>query len=631
MKYHRGYIRANGKKAIDKFKDVPDEGLRTLEQAKVYDSYAGVIAPGVVLIDFDIKEHSEIAYEIVQTLGLKCRIYQSDKGYHFLFRDNDRFDGSKSRLKLACGLEADIKLGTRNSYESLKVNGRERPMVQDCDDPDLAPVFFVPVDSETKLLGLQEGEGRNDILYRYILTLQSHGFTIDECVRTINVINRFILDEPLPQSEINTICRKEAFKPAIEIVPKFTDENGRFLHNVFGDYLVKKLNIVKIDGVLHIYKDGIYVRGGDYIETEMIDVFPGITDTRRKEVYKYLSLIIRENLEQADPRYIAFNNGVYDLLTDELLPFDPSIVLLNKIPHDYDPNVNDETVTKVLNNIACGNPKLVDLLCEMVGYSMYRSPEMGWSFFCLGNRRNGKSTFLDTLGYMLGRENTSALDFKDVGKDFKSQELFGMLANIGDDIDDDYIQDLSVFKKIATGNWITVNPKYERPFKFRPYATLIFSANVMPRLNDRTNAAARRIIPIPFKATFDKNSPDYDPFIKHKLQTPSAMSTLINLGIQGLKRMLETYDFTKCEEVEAELRLIEETNNPLIAFVKETKLEAEMVNDVYSKYVWWASNNGVKALSKQSFTKQIEDQFSMLVTTTNIDDRVIEIFTKGGM
>lgn len=629
MRYYRGYVKAKGKKAVEKFKDVPDEKLRTLEQAKVCESYAGVLAPGVVLIDFDIKEHSEIAYEIVQALDLQCRIIKSDKGYHFLFADNGRFDGSKSRLRLACGLEADIKLGTRNSYESLKVYGKERQMVQDSDDPDLAPPFFIPIETDIKLLEMEDGDGRNDVLFRYILTLQSHGFTKTEIRRTINVINRFVFTEPLPQSEINTILRDEAFKPETEIVPSFTDEKGRVLHNLLGDYLVKTLNIVKVDGSLHIFKDGIYVRGEKRIEREMVKLVPGISSNKRKETYKYMDLIIEDELVQSDARYIAFKNGVYDVINDELLPFSSEIILKNKIPHDYNPNVRDETLIKVMNNITCGNPKLFDLLCEMVGYTMWRKPEMGWSFFCLGNRANGKSTFLDTLVYMLGNENVSALDFRDLGADFKSHKLFGMLANIGDDIADDYINDVSVFKKVATGNLITANPKYEEPFEFRPYATLIFSANVMPRLNDRTNAAARRIIPIPFKATFNKNSPDYDPFIKYKLQTPEAMATLINLGLNALKRIIETHEYTRCEEVDAELRIIEETNNPLIVFLKETKIEDEMVNDIYAKYVWWSSNAGVKSMSKQSFVKQVEEQSDLVMKATQIDDRVIEIFTKG--
>lgn len=625
MKYHRGYVKCDGKKAVEKFKNIPDSDLRTLEQAEKCDSYAGILAPGVVLLDFDIKEQSDIAYIISQRMGISCRIYQSDKGYHFLMRANDKLIKCQTRVKLACGIICDIKVGTSASYECLKVNGRVREMIQDCDDPDVAPAYLSPVESDVDFLNLGDGDGRNSTLYAYILTLSKAGLSKAEIKDTINIINKFVLKEPLPQNEIDTILRDDAF---VIQKPSFMDDKGRFLHSVFAEWLVNNLNIVKVSGALHIYQDGIYVRGDKVIEREMIKHIPNLTQAKRKETYLYIDLLIAEDHEIADARYIAFNNGIYDAVTEQLLPFTPEIVLVNKIPHDYNPEANDATMLKVMNNLTCGESKLFDLLCEMVGYLFWRKNEMGWTFFCLGNRANGKSTFLDTLNYLLGSNNTSALDLRELGKDFKSQELFGKLANIGDDIADDYISDTSVFKKVATGNIITANPKYEQPFKFRPYAKLIFSCNTFPRLNDRTNAAARRIVPIPFNATFDKNSEDYDPFVKYKLQTEEAMSTLINLGLSGLKRVLTNNDFTRCEAVNSEIRAIEENNNPLITFANTHRIEDQDADKLYSEYVWWASNNGVQSMSKPTFVKQIEYQCGVKSKTSVVDGTNITIFVK---
>lgn len=625
MRYHRGFIRTTGKRAIDKFKGVPDNELRTFEEVQRLDSYAGILADGIVLLDFDIKEHSEIAYKIIKELDVKCRIYKSDKGYHFLMKSSPRFEKSMTRVSLACGIVCDIKLGSRNSYQSLKVDGREREMLQDCDETDVVPGFLSPINTEIDFVNMKAGEGRNSQLYSYLLTLQQHRFSRDESKMIVNIINQYVFDEPLPQHEIDTICRDEAFVPDM---PSFIDEKGKFLHNIFGQYLIDTINIIKIDGVLHVYEDGIYVRGANRIEREMIQHIPNLTASRRLETYKYLDISIWENHEIANARYIAFRNGIYDVVTDKLLPFDPEIVLINKIPHDYDPNANDETMLKVMGNISCGNQDLFDLMCEMIGYTFWRKNELGWSFFLLGNRANGKSTFLSTLYHLLGDKNTSALDFQDIGKDFKSQELFGMLANIGDDISDDYISDTAVFKKVATGDVITVNPKYESPFKFRPYAKLIFSANNMPRLNDPTNAAARRIVPIPFKATFDKNSKDYDPFIKYKLQTEEAMSTLINLGIAGLKRVLRNNDFTHCEDVNNEIMNIEERNNPVISFLKDAKIENQLVDRVYSEYSWWAGSSGINAMSKPSFIKQVENYRNLKPRLSIVAGKEVTTFAK---
>ena len=629
MSFYRGYVCTSGKRSIDKFKDVPDEMLRSLDEVKNCESYGGVLAPGIVLLDFDRPEDSDIAYDIITSLGLKCRIVHSNsRGYHFLFRTTTRFKKSSTNVRLACGITCDVKFGT--AYEILKLHGKEYQVLQDPDEIDEVPIYLSPLDSEIKLINLREGDGRNDVLFKYILTLQKAKFTQSEIKDTLRIINERVFEEPISENEFKIICRDDAFKPENEIKPDFFTEKGVFLHSVFAEWLVQQLNIVKIEGALHIYRDGIYIRSSQEIEREMIKHIPNLTDARRKETYKYLSLVVKDDYKIADARYIAFNNGVYDVIEDELLPFSPEIILVNKIPHDYDPTKNDATVIKMMNNVTCKNPKLFDLLCEMVGYVFWRKNELGWSFFCLGNRANGKSTFLDTLNYLLGDENTSALDFKELGKDFKSQELFGKLANIGDDIDDDYISDVSIFKKLATGNVITANPKYEQPFKFRSYAKLIFSANTMPRINDRTNAAARRIVPIPFKARFDRNSPDFDPYIRYKLQTPDAMATLINLGLAGLRRILENNDFTRSEEVEEEIKAIEENNNPLIQFLKLHSVEDQLVSDIYSSYVWWSSNSGIQAMSRQTFVKQVCLNCGLTTKTSMVDGKDITVFIKEG-
>src|SRR5450756_468891 len=106
----------------------------------------------------------------------------------------------------------------------------------------------------------------------------------------------------------------------------------------------------------------------------------------------------------------------------------------------------------------------------------------GAAFFLTGGGKNGKSTYLDMVKYLLGRANYSALSLKSLDDRFKTAELFGKLANIRDDIGKAFIDDNSTFKNLATGNTINVERKNEDPFDFDPYAKLFFSANDMPRI-----------------------------------------------------------------------------------------------------------------------------------------------------
>ena len=68
----------------------------------------------------------------------------------------------------------------------------------------------------------------------------------------------------------------------------------------------------------------------------------------------------------------------------------------------------------------------------------------------------------------MGEDNISALDLKELGDRFTTSMMFGKLANIGDDIGDDFMQgtQVAMFKKIVTGNRIKAERKGQDPFLF---------------------------------------------------------------------------------------------------------------------------------------------------------------------
>ena len=79
-----------------------------------------------------------------------------------------------------------------------------------------------------------------------------------------------------------------------------------------------------------------------------------------------------------------------------------------------------------------------------------------------GEKRNGKSTFLSLIENLLGRDNCTSLDLKELGDRFKTAELFGKLANIGDDIGDEFIPNPAVTPNARDGtrSILTIIPNY---------------------------------------------------------------------------------------------------------------------------------------------------------------------------
>lgn len=623
---YKGYVETKGKASIEKLKNRTT--WKTLDEVKDRPGYGGVLANDTILVDLDDGDQAEILMNIVKALQLNCKVVQTSRGKHFLFK-NHTVDRNRTHVPLAVGLTADIKVGSKLSYEVLKVNGEERFVEWDVEPGekyDELPKWLQPVRAAADFLDMSAGDGRNQALFNYILTLQANDFSVDDCRECIRILNQYVMKDPLDAAELEVILRDEAFQKPVFFL------GSTFLFDKFATYLKNNSHVVKINSQLHIYQDGIYINGYKHIEQTMIDMIPNLKKTQRREVLDYMELIAEE-VTPSDARYIAFKNGIYDLVTDTLLPYSPEYVITNRIPWDYIPDAQSELAERTLNKLACDDPSIVALLQECIGYCFYRRNELGKAFILTGDKSNGKSTFLDVIKYMLGDENISALDLKELGDRFSTSMMFGKLANLGDDIGDDFLSgtQVSTFKKIVTGNRIKAERKGQDPFEFNPYIKMLFSANDIPRMKDKTGAVLRRLVIIPFNATFTVNDPDFDPYIKYKLVEQESIEYLIRVGVEGLRRVIQQNHFTQSERVDREIKEYEEENNPIAGFIEDQGLdmiENQLTADVYKRYQVFCADNSLTPMSNIVFSKQINKRLGLTVKQRKISGQVKKLFIR---
>lgn len=624
---YRGYIKTKGKQPLEPFKNRTD--FSSLADVSKHD-YAGVLAENTILVDVDNFEDSEKIMDIVEDLQLNCRVYETKRGKHFLFLNNDQQDKNVTHQPAALGLNIDIKLGSRSSLEILKNQNIEREIIYDIDQDEsynTVPKWLLPVNTHIDFEAMKNGDGRNQALFNYILTLQANDFSKDEARECIKLINKYVLEEPLEKRELEVILRDESFNK-----PVFFKKN-KFLFDKFANFLKSEYHIKRINGVLHTFDSGIYVPGDRLIESKMIKHIPDLTKAKRKEVLEYLEISTMENNRSEDAAYIAFNNGLLNIYTDELIDYTADHIITNKIPWDYDPTAYYELTDHTLNKMACEDSEIRNLMEEMIGYTFYRRNELGKAFVLTGEKSNGKSTFLDMIKTMLGNQNVSSLDLGELGERFKTAELFGKLANIGDDIEDDFVKSTGVFKKLVTGDALNVERKGKDPFDFSNYSKLLFSANNIPRLGKGRGAAAitRRLIIIPFNAKFSKDDPDFRPYIKYDLRQPESIQYLIKIGIEALKRILADEGFSNSKKVDAELEEYEVENNPMLMFFQDLQ-ESEYLNqpikDVYKTYTEYCYRNGLQEVSNIQFGKEIKKRYDLQSVTRRINGESTRIYRR---
>jgi putative DNA primase/helicase len=284
-----------------------------------------------------------------------------------------------------------------------------------------------------------------------------------------------------------------------------------------------------------------------------------------------------------------------------------------------------------MKKLACSDENVLKLLYQSVGYCFYRRNELRKSFFLLGEKRNGKSTFLDMVQTLLSEENVSNLDLCEIGSQFRTAELHGKLANIGDDINDEWVSNTATFKKVVSGDVITVEKKGKDPFKLRSFAKFFFSANSLPRPRRGTDSSAvlDRLVIIPFNAKFSKNDADYDPFIKYKLRGEDVMEALIAKAIPALREVLIDQEFTTCEKVKRNIEEFEKSNNPILEFFEELD-EADYLNEpvkaVYQKYNSFCISNNLQAISAIEFKKQMKKQFGLAEKNIEYQGKKVRVY-----
>lgn len=492
---------------------------------------------------------------------------QANRGKHLYYKKPNSLN--KRQVKGVCvsGFELDYLTGVK-AVDTLKRNGITRETSQDIYTVDFntlpelpKELYIIPKAKNNNMLCMKDGDGRNETLYRHLLSVKE---TVDIDIDYIaNFINDYVFEDKL--KEINTVIESVNQKET-SIINYYDGKTIKV--SEFSLFLIKEKHICKINNQLYVFNGEIYLTGKINIEKVMIEYIPNILSAKRVEVYKMLELLA-PNKEYADENFIAFKNGIYNLETEQLLEFNSDIIVTNQIPHNYDKNISNESMNNILNTWVNNNKDTRLLLEECIGMCMYRSNKIGACFILTGNKDNGKSTFINLLKTLLGKDNYSSIGLHDIERRFRNFNIVGKLANLGDDIGDEYIAKTEMFKKLVTGETVQLEQKGKDVIDYDNYAKLIFNANEIPNIKDPTGAVIdKRIIYIPFNTTFTAKNKDVN--LSKKFKTDETlMTTLINYGLEGIKRVVSNNQFTQSEESNKLKEEFKKSNDIVYMFIEE--------------------------------------------------------------
>lgn len=320
------------------------------------------------------------------------------------------------------------------------------------------------------------------------------------------------------------------------------------------------------------FSEGIYTGQEAYINRAIAKLEFRFDPRKYTQVYKFLKTQLPFSAKLENKNLIAVNNGVFDCRTKQLEPFNPKYFITSKLATNYNAHaihnysVIKETyfdVDKWFLSIANSDEELVRVLWEMINEAVNPNHTREKMAILYGEGNNGKGTFQAMLTNLIGIENISTLTPHEFSGEFKLEMLQGKVCNIGDDISNKYLDDVSNLMSIVTGNPVAVNRKGKSVITARFRLFNIFSANKLPKIRNKTQGAYRRLLILPFKADFNGQVQDRrikDEYLKNKIILEYILYKALHL------------DFEKFSNTSATDHMLEEykeDNDYLYSFVKD--------------------------------------------------------------
>ncbi|TFJ93646.1 DNA primase family protein [Lentibacillus salicampi] len=420
-------------------------------------------------------------------------------------------------------------------------------------------------------------------------------------------------------------------KKKSKINPKdFFSENFKFVPAKLGRYINENMATFYDGNTLYYYKDGVYIPKGEARLNKVIqDILKDdSTISRKRETIDWLRTnndITYKNVKvNPNDGFINVKNGLLNMETGELLPHSQKRISTIQLPVTYDPDANISKVDKFVKSVVPADT--VKLVYEMIGYCLTMDIKAQKAFMFQGSGANGKSVMIDMISALIGNSNISNVALQDLDDNrFKVAQLQHKLINTFDDLPNKALKQNGNFKASVTGGSIDAERKGQNPFQFRPFAKHIYSANTIPKSHDNSDAYFRRWIIIPFPNTFKGENKDES--LIGKLTTEKALSTLLNLALEGLQRLRKKkMNFSENESTIEMLKQYINQSDNIVTFVEEcceigndenNKPYQVPVENLYHTYKNYCKENNYYSYSKKEFNSHLKQTYNFDTSRPN--------------
>jgi DNA polymerase-1 len=311
---------------------------------------------------------------------------------------------------------------------------------------------------------------------------------------------------------------------------------------------------------------------------------------------------------------IPVANGVLDLRNGSLEPHDKhkDKYFFWCLSTAYNPEAKCPVFMEALRLWSAGDKEWVDYMQWVLGSLLTGDTSAQKMFILYGKKANGKSTLLRIVSEILEEFATPVPSdlFKKKKNDTHPtlvMTLQGRRMVYCPDFPDKQSLDEEIVKT-QTGDKITARRMREDYVSFEPTHKTLLATNDLPKVNSSREAVLRRVVPIPFRVTFE-GTKKQDPRFINKLREEK--EGILNWLVEGAKKYLSEPNRKPPQSI-GDLWEKYKTRDDLVASfisvcidIKEGTSSSR--KDVYSVFREYCELNGFAPLTDVAFTRRFRD------------------------
>ena len=322
-------------------------------------------------------------------------------------------------------------------------------------------------------------------------------------------------------------------------------------------------------------------------------------------------MVIPGTRMDAEPCDLNTQAGIIDLITGEWR-MNERTAYCTKITNAARSTEGTELWERFLDTITCEDNSLKGFLQMVVGMALFGKVYHEGITFAVGDGKNGKSTFFNAVGKVLGDYtgyiNIDVITTRGANDKAAISTLRGKRLVIAGELEEGRRLSSATIKKIASTDPFQVEEKYKQPETVIPSHTLCLFTNHLPHVSATDDGTWRRIIVIPFNAIIRKNEviQNYADYLVEK-----AGGAILSWAVEGARNFARNKFHLTIPDAVAEItEAYRSRENWLNGFIDDRCVVEKGARigarELYNAYRNWAEEMGEHVRNEKDFSHEME-------------------------